>query len=207
MEDGARAVQFLRHMAAEWNLDPERVAAGGDSAGAGITFWIGFRPDRGRPDSPDPIQRQSTRLKCIAVYNAQTSYDMNYIETIISGNAYAHSALQALFRVTLDELDMSRARRDFYESSALNFVSAGVPPVAAWYSRPVLAMTPDLPANDGIHHPKFALLLKERMDALGIECMVRLCEDLPADLATEQLFEHVYGEHVVWLRKHLSAAT
>ena len=206
MQDGARAVQFLRHMAGAWNLNPQRVAAGGDSAGAGITFWFGFRPDLARVDSPDPVERQSTRLRCIAVYNGQTSYDMNYIRTIISGGAYAHPALQALFRVTLDELGSAWAKRDFVESSALNYVSANSPPVAAWFSRTVMPMTPDLSANDGIHHPVFGLLLKERMDALGVECMVRLREDLPADLTTEQLFHRVYGEQVAWLRKHLLAA-
>src|SRR5262245_27814718 len=33
MNDGARAVQFLRSKAKEWNLDPKRVAATGGSAG------------------------------------------------------------------------------------------------------------------------------------------------------------------------------
>ena len=207
MQDGARAVQFLRHMANEWNLDPQRVAAGGSSAGAGITFWFGFRPDLARADSPDPVERQSTRLRCIAVCNGQTSYDMNYIRTIISGGACADPALLALFRVTLDELGSARAKRDFYESSALNYVSDSSPPVAAWFSRPVLPMTPGLSTSEGIHHAKFGLVLKERMDALGIECMLRLREDLPADLTPEQLFDHIYEEQVVWLRKHLVAAT
>jgi acetyl esterase/lipase len=33
-QDGARAIQFLRSKANEWNLDPKRVAAYGGSAGA-----------------------------------------------------------------------------------------------------------------------------------------------------------------------------
>src|ERR1700683_3156123 len=42
MEDGAHAVQFLRSKAKEWNLDPDRFAATGGSAGAGILMWVGF---------------------------------------------------------------------------------------------------------------------------------------------------------------------
>lgn len=203
MEDGARAIQFLRHKAERWNLDPDRVAAGGNSAGAGITFWIGFRPDLARPDSPDPVERQSTRLSCIVVYNAQTSYDMNFIRTIIPGDAYAHPALQALFRVTRDEMDTPRAKKQFHEASALNYVSREAPPVAAWHSRPVLPMPPDLSEGSGIHHPKFGLLLKEKMNDLGVECLLRLREEFPEGLLPDQFLSLVYEEQVNWLREHL----
>ena len=92
MEDSVYALQFLRHNASQWNLDPTKVAAGGGSAGGGITFWIGFRQDLADPDSKDPVKKQSTRLTCIASWSTQSSYDLNFIRTIISGDAYAHPA-------------------------------------------------------------------------------------------------------------------
>ncbi|MGH9657630.1 MAG: alpha/beta hydrolase, partial [Bryobacteraceae bacterium] len=45
MQDGVRAVQYLRHRAKEWNLDAKRFGATGGSAGAGISLWIGFHDD------------------------------------------------------------------------------------------------------------------------------------------------------------------
>ena len=33
-------------------------------------------------------------------------------------------------------------------------------------------------AGQGIHHPIFGLVLKEKMDALGVECVVRMREDV-----------------------------
>src|SRR5438105_3822340 len=42
MADSARAVQFLRLHAAEWNLNPKAFAATGGSAGAGISLGMGF---------------------------------------------------------------------------------------------------------------------------------------------------------------------
>ena len=45
MLDSARAVQFLRSKASEWNLDPKRFAAGGGSAGSGISQWLGYHDD------------------------------------------------------------------------------------------------------------------------------------------------------------------
>jgi acetyl esterase/lipase len=47
--DAARAIQFLRHQARDWNLDPTRIAATGDSAGAGISLWLGLHDDLADP--------------------------------------------------------------------------------------------------------------------------------------------------------------
>src|SRR5438552_1421714 len=73
-QDGARAVQFLRSKANEWNIDPKRFAATGGSAGAGISLWLGFHKDMADPKSDDPVLRQSTRLTCMFVFEGQTSY-------------------------------------------------------------------------------------------------------------------------------------
>ena len=65
--DCARAIQFARSKAKEWNLDPKRVGATGGSAGAGTSLWIGFHDDMADPKNADPVLRQSTRLTCMAV--------------------------------------------------------------------------------------------------------------------------------------------
>jgi acetyl esterase len=201
MQDSAHALQFLRHRAKEWNLDPVRVAAGGGSAGGGIVFWIGFRQDLADPSSDDPVKRQSTRLTCIASWNTQSSYDPNFIRTIISGTAYAHPALQQFFRVSPEEFETPRAKKMFAEASAMNYVSKDAPPVFLWYPMPNLPMTPDLDANTGIHHPKFGQVLKERMDELGVECVVRFREDLPA-LPPDEITIRFHGELVEFVKRH-----
>ena len=63
VEDAARAVQFVRSKAKEWNLDPGRIVAMGGSAGAQLSAWVALHDDLARPDSPDPIERHSTRLR------------------------------------------------------------------------------------------------------------------------------------------------
>jgi acetyl esterase/lipase len=203
MEDGARALQFLRHKATAWNLSPARVAAGGGSAGGGITFWIGFRDDLADPSSDDPVTRESTRLACIASWNTQSSYDPNYIRTIISGSAYAHPALQQFFRVAPDEFESLRAKKIFKEASAINYVSQAAPPTFLFYPGLNLPMTPDLKANAGIHHPKFGQVLKEKMDALGVACVVRFREDWP-DLERDEFTERAFHELVEFVKKHVS---
>jgi hypothetical protein len=90
----------------------------------------------------------------------------------------------------------------FYEASALNYLSVDAPPVHLWYVTPNLPMTPDLGREEGIHHPKFGLLLKEEMDALGVECIVRLREELP-DLPREEIVALFHREQVAFLKQHL----
>jgi lysophospholipase L1-like esterase len=45
VHDAARAIQFLRSMAAEWNIDPDRIALTGGSAGACTSMWILLHDD------------------------------------------------------------------------------------------------------------------------------------------------------------------
>jgi acetyl esterase/lipase len=65
MHDSARAIQFIRSKAAEWNIDLKRLAAGGGSAGSGISQWLGFHDNLASPKSDDPIARRSTRLSAV----------------------------------------------------------------------------------------------------------------------------------------------
>ncbi len=67
LHDAARALQFVRSKAAEWNIDKMRIGASGGSAGACSSLWLAFHDDLADPKSDDPIARESTRLLCAAV--------------------------------------------------------------------------------------------------------------------------------------------
>ena len=71
--DARRALQFMRSKAKEWNLDKSRVAAFGGSAGAQICMWLAYSDDMAKPKSKDPIERESTRLTCVATTGGQTT--------------------------------------------------------------------------------------------------------------------------------------
>ncbi|MBI3911476.1 MAG: alpha/beta hydrolase [Armatimonadetes bacterium] len=180
MLDSARAIQFLRLHAEEWHLDPRRVAATGGSAGAGISLWLGFHDDLADPRSEDPAARQSTRLSCMAVIGAQTSYDPRFIKNLIGGRAYQHPALPLFYGLKPDELDTPQAHKLYEEASPINYVSAGDPPVFLFYSEPKGSLPPDAPPGQGIHHPRFGEALKEKLDPLKIECVLRHRDDYAA---------------------------
>jgi acetyl esterase len=172
-QDGARAVQFLRSKAKDWNIDPTRFAATGGSAGAGISLWLGFHKDMADPKSDDPVLRQSTRLSCMVVFEGQTSYDPRFIRTLFPGkDIYKIGALARLFGVDLNKLDDLPAEkyRLFEECSPITHVTKDAPPVLLVYNNPIDAEITN--QGIGIHHPLFGKALKEKMDALDIPCEV-----------------------------------
>lgn len=62
MKDSRRAIQFLRVMAEEWNIDKNRIGAYGGSAGAGTSLWLGLHDEMADPDADDPVLQESSRL-------------------------------------------------------------------------------------------------------------------------------------------------
>jgi len=176
--DSARAIQTARLHATEWNLDPKRVASTGGSAGAGTSLWIGFHDDLADPKSDDPVLRQSTRLTCMAVNGAQSTYDPRTIKEWVGGRAHEHPALQGFFGLKSDELDSPKAHKVYEASAPITHLTRDDPPVYAFYNEmPRGAMPENSPPGAGIHHINFGLRLKERMDKLGIECIVKHQQD------------------------------
>lgn len=175
MHDSARAIQFLRSKAKVWNIDPERFAAGGGSAGSGISQWLAFHEDLADPQAADPIARQSTRLACALPLNMQSTYDPREIKRIVPGKAYKHPALPSFFGQPRGT-DWDRIRvgpkldRLLKDASPITHLTADDPPVfLLHYERS------NKPGN--IHHPNFGRHLKKAMDPLKIECIHKMDSD------------------------------
>jgi hypothetical protein len=187
MHDGARAVQFLRSKAAEWNIDPKRVACYGGSAGAGMSLWLAFHDDLAKPDSEDPVARQSTRLTCAGSLNGQSSYDPKQIKEWAGvQDIKPHSSLLPFYGAkTEEELEQPAKRELAREASAISHLNAGDPSVFMSYSQKNEPITASTPQGVYIHHPFFGVKLKEAMDALKVECELKI----GADTKSEGLFE------------------
>jgi acetyl esterase/lipase len=176
--DSARAVQFLRLHAKEYNLAPKAFGATGGSAGAGISLWMGFHDDLADPNNGDPVLRQSTRLSAMAVTNAQTTYDPREIAKLIDPKTGRIGAIQVLFGVKQgeDPLKATELFKLYEDGSPITHLTAGAPPVFLYYTRPNAPLPPP-DSGYGIHHPRFGYYLKEKMDKLGIECIMRTVDD------------------------------
>jgi endo-1,4-beta-xylanase len=61
LADAQRALRLVRSRAREWNVDAAHVGIMGFSAGGELAAFAETRYDRGKPDSADPIERESSR--------------------------------------------------------------------------------------------------------------------------------------------------
>lgn len=196
--DGARAVQFLRSKAAEWNINPEKVACMGGSAGAGISMWIGFHDDLADPDNEDPVLRQSTRIQAIGTFGGQSTYDPIEIKRLVGGRAWEHPSIFKIYGNTTAEeaLNPTPERRKLYaETSAITHLTKDDPPLFMVYSEPDGPLPDNARPGQGIHHPNFGRQLKDKMDELGIENVFVYTPDDRNRNVTREMFE--------FFRKHL----
>lgn len=59
--DAKRAMRLVRHHAAEWNIDPQRIGVMGFSAGGHLAATLSVHYDEGDPGAADPVERYSSR--------------------------------------------------------------------------------------------------------------------------------------------------
>ena len=154
-------------MSDEWKIDKSRIGAFGSSAGAQLCMYLAFHEDGVQRDSVDPVERESTRLSCVGTIDGQTTMDVDWWIQNIPGYDKPHQDFPARFGLT----DKAAYHAAVSDTSALSLISAGDPPIYMTYS-----MSPDAPVPNGekaqgwqIHHVQFGVVLKQKMDALGLE--------------------------------------
>lgn len=168
LHDAARALQFLRSNAKTWNIDPIRVAASGSSAGACTSLWLAYHDDLADPQSTDPIARQSTRLLCAAVIEAQTTLDPAQAKQWIPNSRYGgHAFGKQNFAQAL--ADRESLLPWIAEYSPFALATADDPPVALFYKNPpAMGET----QSDPTHSANHGVGLQQRCEELGIPCLL-----------------------------------
>src|SRR5207244_3627643 len=169
LEDAARALQFVRSKASEWNLDKKRIGATGGSAGGCSSLWLAFHDDMADPTSNDPIARESTRLFCAAVNGAQTSLDPRELREWMPNYSYgAHAFGLPNFQSLFDNRE--KVLKWIKEYSPIEHVSKDDPPIALFYSgeKPVVGASPKDPTHSGI----MGIKLEERLKAVSVDVIL-----------------------------------
>jgi len=177
--DAARALQTLRARAAEWNIDPARIAASGASAGACTSLWLALLDDLADPAAADPIARQSTRLSCVGASGGQTSLDPRELREWIPNAEYGGHAFgfAAPGRDRPGEFALLVANRDrvlpwIREYSPIELVTADDPPVFLDYPKQTTPPVPGTSQPDPTHTAIYGIKLAERLRERGVEAVV-----------------------------------
>ncbi|MDF9833633.1 acetyl esterase/lipase [Ereboglobus sp. PH5-5] len=76
-QDIHRAVRFVRHNAARWNVRPDRLGITGSSAGGHLSLTIGTKGGPGDPKAKDPVDRESSAVQAVACFYPPTDF-LNY---------------------------------------------------------------------------------------------------------------------------------
>lgn len=201
LRDTARAVQYLRAHATELKIDPARIAACGNSAGAGSSLWLAFHPDMADPQNADPVLRESTRLTCAVSWDGQFSYDMPlWAKYFGADNRARYGGIYnspGIYGLKSEEQVGSaaglkrRAECDYY-----GMISADDPPVYLGSGLPTMDVGD---VNQYLHNPKHSQLLLERCREQGVTVVAKInaLKIVPA------AGEPPYGE--VFMFKYLKA--
>ena len=187
--DARRALQFMRSKAKEWNIDKSRVASFGGSAGAQICMWLAYSDEMAKPKSKDPIERESTRLTCVATMGGQTTNEIEFWKEMITGLMGREIDTEGLVRplgglvdpekvrmATWGSKTLDKANKKAARHSALNLVSEDDPPIFMSYGMAPSAKPPENKIRVRgwlIHHVNLGIALKEKTDTLNLEAHLK----------------------------------
>ena len=168
LHDAARALQFVRSKAGEWNIDKQRIGAAGGSAGACSSLWLAFHDDLADPTSDDPVARESSRLWCAAVIGAQTTLDPQQMKAWTPNSRYGGHAFGlgnfAQFLAGREKILPWIAEYSPYalvsKDDASVYLIYGAPPAIGQEQR------------DPTHTANFGLKLQEHCAEVGVDCQL-----------------------------------
>lgn len=109
ISDLNRAVRYIRHRAADFKIDPDRIGIMGGSAGGHLSLMQGLAGTPGKPESKDPVERQSSRVQAVACFFPPTDF-LNYGKP--GENAMGRGIL-ANYRAAFDVQEFDNARKEF----------------------------------------------------------------------------------------------
>jgi acetyl esterase len=144
IEDVEAAVQFVRAHAKDYNIDPDKIAISGDSAGGHIVNMLAVRA------TPDHPERRLAAVVCFYGPN-------DLVEDSFRRNGPSPS-LQALFGIPPDKMDTATVKL-LQDASPTAFLSPNLPPYLLLHGT----------ADQSVDYPG-SIIWKEDLDALGVPC-------------------------------------
>ena len=127
VQDLQRAVRFVRHNAAVYGVNPDRLGITGSSSGGHLALMVATQGAKGNADAPDPVERESSAVQAAAVFFPPTDF-LNWgapgVDAVGLGTM---ASMKAAFGPRAD----TATERQIYgkEISPAYFVTSNLPPV------------------------------------------------------------------------------
>ncbi|MDB6125175.1 MAG: axeA [Pedosphaera sp.] len=126
VQDMHRAVRFIRHNAAKYHIDPNKLGVTGGSAGGHLSLTLGTKGKPGAKDAADPIDRESSAVQCVACFFPPTDF-LNYGKP--GENAMGINVLQNYKAAFGPESDTEEGRQRLgREISPVYYITSNMPP-------------------------------------------------------------------------------
>lgn len=182
MSDVKRALQYIRYHASDFNIDKSKIILAGNSAGGGTSLWIAFKNEMADIQNSDPVLKESTRVKGVAVREPQASYNIEerWVNDIFVDYKLTWAEILANETGNISKIYGVSSTAE-YESAAIDAYRAEVDMLALftaddpaiWVDNTLRDVVPPYSAPEiASHHAFHARELKERADAIGVENVV-----------------------------------
>ena len=202
LQDMHRAVRFVRHNAQRFGIDRERIGIYGGSAGGHLSLMQGTAGERGNPEAPDPIDRESSRVQAVACFFPPTDF-LNYGEP---GEIALGRGVLAAFRAPFDFRELDTKINSFVmidEEDRILEIGKRI--------SPVYHVTPDDPPALIIHGDADKLVPIQQAELI----VARFREqNVPAELIVKPGAAHGWPDlpkdlekFADWFDKHLASKT
>ncbi|MEO1528676.1 MAG: alpha/beta hydrolase [Planctomycetota bacterium] len=123
VNDCLRAIQYVRHHAKEWNIDPKRVGVTGGSAGGHLSAYVTLVDDAAKPKSKDLVEQQSSRVSCGVSFAGPTDW------TLLKTLEHNHPAYRQLIDYEPKTPYAEMAIEKIKNVSPIKFASEDDPPL------------------------------------------------------------------------------
>jgi acetyl esterase/lipase len=127
IEDVRRAVRFVRHHAGDYGVDPQRLGVSGGSSGGHLSLMIATLGGPGRPDAPDPVDRESDAVQAVAIFFPVTDLLNLGTSTENAGDGGPPKSYVKAFGP--DATNLTRWKVIGRETSPIYHVTTNLPPV------------------------------------------------------------------------------
>jgi hypothetical protein len=169
--DARRALQYVRLHAAEWKLDPDRIAVGGSSQGSLPALYVGCAGEKADPKSADPVERVSTKVSCVGAHRSQPSIDPRQMQEWVPGVEWGAPAFGCSFAESLKRRDEFLPLIEKW--SPENLLHKGDPPI--YFENNWGLNQPEGVAKMDylVHSPRWALGFQKIAQERGVMCYVK----------------------------------